>query len=126
MQQRSSRSRHAAATSWSTAGGASSTSSGFAGSNGNGNGNGSGNGGALGFTSASGGPGGTGGDVAFTSGTGGFGAGVSQCPAPHPEPCGAAQSCACVDGTAQLGGCPTGFTCPEACCGHGGVAITAG
>jgi hypothetical protein len=42
------------------------------------------------------------------------------CPQPHPENCQAIIDCKCLDGTAQIGGCVNGFTCPEACCGHGG------
>jgi hypothetical protein len=41
------------------------------------------------------------------------------CPQPHPEPCNAILVCPCSDGTKQAGGCANGFTCEEACCGHG-------
>jgi hypothetical protein len=44
----------------------------------------------------------------------------SACPQPHPQPCNAIIGCKCLDGTEQEGGCLNGFTCPEACCGHGG------
>jgi len=44
----------------------------------------------------------------------------AACPQPHPMTCGTIIECHCVDGTMQTGGCPNGFTCPEACCGHGG------
>jgi len=42
------------------------------------------------------------------------------CPQPHPMSCGTVLECSCVDGTRQIAGCPNGFTCPQACCGHGG------
>jgi hypothetical protein len=46
--------------------------------------------------------------------------GGAGCPTPHPEGCNSITECPCADGTTQVGGCPNGFTCPEACCGHGG------
>jgi hypothetical protein len=44
----------------------------------------------------------------------------AACPTPHPMACGTILECPCMDGTTQVGGCSNGFTCPEACCGHGG------
>jgi hypothetical protein len=44
----------------------------------------------------------------------------AACPQPHPMSCGTVLECPCVDGTRQIAGCPNGFTCPQACCGHGG------
>jgi hypothetical protein len=54
------------------------------------------------------------------SSTGGGGTTVMSCPTPVPQGCGAILECPCSDGTTQEGGCANGFTCPEACCGHGG------
>jgi hypothetical protein len=51
---------------------------------------------------------------------GGVTDGGSACPQPKPENCNSILECKCLDGTMQIGGCPNGFTCPDACCGHGG------
>ena len=74
-------------------------------------------------TGATGGAGGTTSVTASSSGVSSTGAGgsvVTSCPTPMPEACGAIIECPCNDGTTQEGGCANGFTCPEACCGHGG------
>jgi hypothetical protein len=64
-------------------------------------------------TSDTGAPG-SGEDAGADGGDGG------ACPTPHPMTCGTILECPCMDGTTQIGGCSNGFTCPEACCGHGG------
>jgi hypothetical protein len=56
------------------------------------------------------------------SGAGGAGGSVATgCPTPNPQPCNAVEECPCNDGTSQQAGCSNGFTCDQACCGHGGV-----
>jgi hypothetical protein len=55
-----------------------------------------------------------------SSTTGGTGGAVTTCPTPHPEPCSSVSMCPCNDGTTQIGGCPNGFDCAQACCGHDG------
>jgi hypothetical protein len=52
---------------------------------------------------------------------GGASADAGECPTPKPENCNSVTECPCTDGTTQVGGCPNGFTCPQACCGHGGA-----
>jgi hypothetical protein len=46
---------------------------------------------------------------------------AGTCTTPQPQNCNSITECACLDGTTQVGGCPNGFTCAEACCGHGGA-----
>lgn len=64
-------------------------------------------------------PQGAGGQGATTTGAGATST-VVDCPTAMPQACDSETTCPCADGTTQIGGCPNGFTCPEACCGHGG------
>ena len=78
-------------------------------------------GGAAASTTTGAGTTGAGGSTSTGSAGGTGGATTSPCVPPHPEPCGAIILCSCADGTQQTGGCSNGFSCPEACCMHGGA-----